>query len=98
VTLNLVRLPNDYIRLVNTFFSFSESEIAVISELINQNPSEITRESRLNTIENLDLTGEKLLNNHIKRIKQKGGIVKNGKTLSFNPVLINNGNSITFVW
>jgi hypothetical protein len=98
VNLNLSQLPNDYIRLINTFFGFSESEISILSELIRQNSEEITTTSRKNTVQNLGLTGEKLLNNHIKRIKEKGGIYKDGKSLHFRSILINNSNSITFSW
>lgn len=98
VLLNLQTMPNDYIKLVNTFFDFSSKEIEIVSELIKQDQTGITKESRKKTVENLSLSGEKLLNTYIKRIKDKGGLKEENGKLTFIGLLIPEEAGITFTW
>lgn len=89
--------PDDYIRLINTFFDFSAKEIEILSELIRQNPKVVTKDSRLAVCDKLGLSNV-FLNTYIKRIKDKEGIAANGNELRIDPVLVPEGNGLIFKW
>lgn len=76
------------VELMNNFFHLTKTEVDVLVAFIQFNDTiPCSTEARVYVMENLRLSSIAVINNHVKALKDKGAIKKQGKAYVYNPLL-----------
>jgi len=83
--------PKDYLKLFNGFFELTDKELDVLFAFfvysVKTKEYPFSKDIKDDISESLNLTNKSSINTYIKRIKDKGAIVKKGNKYYLHPIV-----------